>query len=71
MKGERLDVKVRLALLYYLLRRLDLDDFEETKRSAREQHVILANKEEVHHALRRAQAPTLADPDAAIVARAG
>lgn len=54
MKDERLDVKVRLALLYYLLRRLDLHDFEQAKRPAREQHVVLANPDDVRQALRRA-----------------
>ncbi len=63
MKGERLDVKVRLALLYYLLRRLDLDDFEEAKRLAREQHVVLANPDEVRRALKRAQAGGSASSD--------
>jgi predicted DNA-binding transcriptional regulator YafY len=54
MKGERLDVRVRLALLYYVLKRLNLD-FEEEKRPAREQHVVLANRDEVSKALKRAQ----------------
>jgi hypothetical protein len=53
MSGELLDVKVRLALLYYLLRRLNLD-FEEEKRPAREQHVILAEPNEVRRLLKRA-----------------
>jgi len=55
MKGEETHVKVRLALLYYLLRRLDLHDFEGEKRPAREQHVVLANRDEVRRALERAQ----------------
>lgn len=53
MKGGRLDVKVRLALLYYLLKRLNLD-FEEEKRSAREQHVVLAEPNEVRRMLKQA-----------------
>jgi len=60
MKGERLDVKVRLALLYYLLRRLDLHDFEGEKRPAREQHVVLASPDEVRLALRRSQSGSAA-----------
>ena len=72
VKGERLDVRVRLALLYYLLRRLDLHDFEEAKRPAREQHVVLANRDEVRRALKRAQAGSLAsDPDTPLAASAG
>jgi predicted DNA-binding transcriptional regulator YafY len=63
MKGERVDVKVRLALLYYMLRRLDLDDFQGEKHPAREQHVVLANRDEVRRALKRAQAG-LASTDA-------
>ena len=59
MKGERLDMRVRLALLYYVLKRLNLD-FEEEKRLAREQHVVLANSDEVRQALSRA----LSDPTA-------
>ncbi len=61
MKQERLTVPVRLALLYYFLRRLGLD-FHEQDRSAREQHIVLANPQEVKAALARAQAP---DPDGA------
>lgn len=53
MAGGRLDVKVRLALLYYLLKRLNLD-FEEEKRPAREQHVVLAEPDEVRRMLKRA-----------------
>jgi WYL domain len=53
MKGGRLDVKVRLALLYYLLKRLNLD-FEEENRSAREQHVVLAEPDEVRRMLKQA-----------------
>jgi hypothetical protein len=56
MKSDRLTVPVRLALLYYFLRRLDLD-FREPKRPAREQHVVLANPAEVKRWLERAEAP--------------
>ncbi len=72
MRGERLDVKVRLALLYYLLRRLDLHDFEDAKRPAREQHVVLANPDEVRRALKRAQAGgSASDTDTPLAASAG
>ncbi|RWJ32022.1 WYL domain-containing protein [Mesorhizobium sp.] len=57
MKAGRLEIKLRLALLYYLLKRLNLD-FEEEKRPAREQHVVLADPDGVRQALRRAQAPS-------------
>lgn len=72
MKGERLEVKVRLALLYYLLRRLDLHDFNGEKRPAREQHVVLASPDEVWRALKRAQSGSIAaDPDSPLAASAG
>lgn len=58
MSSGRLDMRVRLALLYYLLKRLNLD-FKEEERPAREQHVVLANRDDVRHALHRAQAPAL------------
>lgn len=63
MADARLDMKVRYALLYYLLRRLNLD-FNEENRPGREQHIVLANPDEVRQALRRAQAPTLSEADA-------
>jgi predicted DNA-binding transcriptional regulator YafY len=56
MKSERFSIPVRLALLYYFLRRLGLD-FEEEKRSAREQHIVLANPDEIRAALKRAKTP--------------
>jgi hypothetical protein len=55
MRSGHLDVKVRLALLYYLLRRLNLD-FEEEKRPAREQHVVLAEPQQMRRLLKRAGA---------------
>lgn len=55
MRAGRLEAKVRLALLYYLLRELGLSDLTGEKRPAREQHVVLADPEEVRCALRRAQ----------------
>jgi hypothetical protein len=54
MKGDQLDIRVRLALLYYLLKRLNLD-FKEEKRPPYEQHIVLANHEEVRRALKQAQ----------------
>ena len=50
MRSERLDIRVRHALLYYLLKRLSLD-FEEETRSAKEQHIVLANPTDVRKAL--------------------
>ena len=67
MKGERLDMQVRLALLYYVLKRLNLD-FEEEKRPAREQHVVLANHDDVRKALRKAQSDSLLSAPAAQLA---
>ena len=63
MADARLGMKVRLALLYYLLKRLNLD-FNEENRPGREQHVVLANRDEVQQALGRAQAPTPSHADA-------
>ncbi len=70
MRGGHLAIKVRLALLYYLLKRLNLD-FEEEKRPAREQHVVLADPDGVRQALRRAQAPAPADPVTQAAGQAG
>ncbi|MET3842044.1 WYL domain-containing protein [Bradyrhizobium sp. OAE829] len=69
MKGGRIEIKTRLALLYYLLKRLNLDFYEEN-RPAREQHVVLADPDDVRLALRRAQAPGLAEPNAHAAGRA-
>lgn len=72
MKAGRLDAKVRLALLYYLLRRLGLADFEGEKRPAREQHVVLAHPDEVRDALSRAQSGSVAaDARHSLAASAG
>jgi predicted DNA-binding transcriptional regulator YafY len=54
MKGESIKIPVRLALLYYFLKRLNLEGDAE-KRSPREQHVVVANNEDVQAALKRAQ----------------
>jgi hypothetical protein len=59
MTDGHLAMKVRLALLYYLLKRLNLD-FEEEKRPAREQHVVLAQPDHVKRALKRAQSGSAA-----------
>ncbi len=57
MEGESLTVNVRLALLYYFLKRLNLDGDAE-RRAPKEQHVVLANRAEVRAALKRAQEQT-------------
>lgn len=54
MKDMELSLEIRLALLYYFLKRLNLD-FKERNRPAREQHVVLANTEQVRHALETLQ----------------
>lgn len=62
MQGGRLHMQVRLALLYYLLKRLNLN-LNEEKRPGREQHIVLADPQQVRKDLQRAQAPTLAALD--------
>lgn len=57
MEGESLTIPVRLALLYYFLKRLNLDG-EAERRAPKEQHVVLANRAEVRAALKRAQEQT-------------
>lgn len=69
MEHGRLDIKVRAALLYYLLKRLHID-FKEEKRSAQQQHYVLSNRDEVRRALHKAQAPTLSEPGADVPALA-
>lgn len=54
MDGESLKVQVRLALLYYFMKRLNLDG-EPEHRLAKEQHIVVSNKGEVRAALKRAQ----------------
>ena len=54
MKGGQVTVKVRLALLYYFLKRLGLE-FEAEQRPPREQHVVLADPPAVEAALARAE----------------
>ena len=55
MQDMRLGAPVRLALLYYFLRRMGLEDCDGDKRDAREQHVVIANKAETRKAKARAQ----------------
>lgn len=55
MENESLKVEVRLALLYYFLRRLGLQDCDGESLSSREQHVVIANKSETKEALQKAQ----------------
>jgi len=57
MEGESLKVRVRLALLYYFLKRLNLDGDAE-RRASKEQHVVLGNKAEGRAALRRSEEQT-------------
>ena len=54
MKNGQVSVKLRLALLYYFLKRLGLD-FEAERRDPREQHVVLADPQSVRAALARAE----------------
>ena len=54
MKNGQVAVEVRLALLYYFLKRLGLD-FKEQERNPREQHVVLADPDAVRAALDRAK----------------
>lgn len=53
MESESIAITVRLALLYYFMKRLNLEGDPE-RRPAREQHVVVANKAEVRSALKRA-----------------
>ncbi|MCA3799987.1 MAG: transcriptional regulator [Burkholderia sp.] len=55
MEGDSISIPVRLALLYYFIKRLNLDDRAE-QRAPREQHVVVANRAEVKAALARASA---------------
>lgn len=57
MEGESLKIPMRLALLYYFLKRLNLEGDAE-RRAPKEQHVVLGNKAEVRAALKRAQEQT-------------
>lgn len=57
MEGESLKVRVRLALLYYFLKRLNLEGDAE-RRAPKEQHVVLGNKAEVRAALKRSEEQT-------------
>jgi predicted DNA-binding transcriptional regulator YafY len=57
MDGESITISMRLALLYYFLKRLNLDGDAE-RRAPKEQHVVLGNKAEVRAALKRAQEQT-------------
>jgi len=57
MEGESLTVKVRLALLYYFLKRLNLEGDAE-RRAPKEQHIVLGNKTEVRAALKRSEEQT-------------
>lgn len=54
MKDRQVSIKVRLALLYYFLKRLGLD-FAEQQRNPKEQHVVLADPDAARKDLARAQ----------------
>lgn len=54
MEDMRLEVKVRLALLYYFLRRLGLADGDGDNADHKEYHVVVANKAETRKAMARA-----------------
>jgi hypothetical protein len=54
MKKGMLHVRVKLAMLYYFLKRLRLD-FEEHKQDPQQQHVVLADPDSVRASLARAQ----------------
>ena len=56
MTDMRLDMNIRLALLYYYLRRLGLhQDCDGEELPSREQHVVVANKVATRKALEKAQ----------------
>lgn len=57
MKKGELHVRVKLAMLYYFLKRLGLD-FEEHKRDPQHQHIVLADPDSVRVSLARAQYKT-------------
>ena len=57
MDGESIKLSVRLALLYYFLKRLNLEGDAE-RRAVKEQHVVVANGPEVRAALKRAEKQT-------------
>jgi hypothetical protein len=57
MDGESIKISVRLALLYYFLKRLNLEGDAE-RRAPKEQHVVIANRADVRAALKRAQEQT-------------
>ncbi len=58
MKNDRLHMPVRLALLYYVDRRLNLNVAGQgEERPANEQHVVLDNLDDVRNALKRANKP--------------
>lgn len=57
MEDESIKISLRLALLYYFLKRLNLEGDAE-RRPPREQHVVVANKADVAAALKRADQQT-------------
>lgn len=55
MKDGRLELNIRLALLYYYLRRLGLQDCDGESLPPREQHIVVSNKSATLKALKRVQ----------------
>lgn len=53
MVDMKLHIKMRLAFLYYFLRRLELQDCDGEHRDPREQHVVIDNKKETKLAIER------------------
>lgn len=53
MKNGKTDLKVRYAMLFYLLKRLNLLD-DAAKRSPRSQHIVAVDREAVQAALKTA-----------------
>lgn len=51
MTNHKLELNIRLALLYYYLRRLGLQDCDGEASNPREQHVVVSNKVETKEAL--------------------
>lgn len=55
MEDMRVGITMRLALLYYFLRQMGLEDCDGESKNQREQHVVIANKAETRKAKAKAQ----------------
>lgn len=53
MTEMKLEIKMRLALLYYFLRRMELQDCDGSLSEPHEQHIVVCNKEETLKAKKR------------------